>query len=151
MAGSQIIVGIIKPVVPNSATANMFFTPAAVDQGDKDESAVAEETDMNEKSTKQVGDSTIAPIPKTQLIGFARVLTDYTIKALIFDVIIDREYRGYGLGKQIMETILQHGQLQGVQQFELYCLPEMEAFYESKFGFSSNVGGITLMRKTTDA
>ncbi len=32
-----------------------------------------------------------------RVIGFARVLTDYTFKALIFDVIVDESDRGQGL------------------------------------------------------
>ena len=37
-----------------------------------------------------------------KLIGFARVITDYTFKAMIFDVIVRQDYQGTGTGRKIM-------------------------------------------------
>lgn len=81
------------------------------------------------------------------LIGFARVLTDGIFKAFVFDVIIDNDYRGQGLGELIVRTIKHHSKLRRVQHFELYCKPDMVPFYE-KYGFDTNVGDIHLMRFT---
>lgn len=36
-----------------------------------------------------------------KLIGFARVLTDFTLKAIIFDVIVNDIYRGTELEKPL--------------------------------------------------
>jgi len=83
------------------------------------------------------------------LIGFARVLTDYIFKALIFDVITQRELRNIGIGQKIMTAIMDHEKLEQVKHFELYCLQEMKAYYE-KFGFSTDTGGIILMRYTAE-
>jgi predicted GNAT family N-acyltransferase len=85
--------------------------------------------------------------PKTErLVGFARVLTDRTFKAFIFDVIVGPEHRGSGLGRLIVDRILEHPDLASVHHFELYCLPELVPFYE-RWGFSSDTGGITLLRR----
>ena len=54
-------------------------------------------------------------------------------------------HRGKGLGQKLMSIAKNHEQLKKVKHLELYCLPEMEAFY-ADFGFSSDVGGIKLMR-----
>ncbi len=83
------------------------------------------------------------------LIGFARVLTDFTFKAFIFDVIISAEHRASGLGSRLIGLIKGHHQLRSVKTFELYCRPELEPFYE-KHGFSSEVGSIRLMRQKND-
>ena len=80
-----------------------------------------------------------------RLCGFARVLTDYTFKAFIFDLIVARDQREKGMGKQLVNTIVEHPKLWRVQHFELYCLPEMQSFYCS-LNFSSEVGGVRLMR-----
>ena len=79
------------------------------------------------------------------LQGFARVLTDYIFKAIIFDLIVAKKQRGTGLGNYLVSLIKNHKGLQRVKHFELYCLPEMFDFYE-KHGFSSDVGKIKLMR-----
>jgi len=79
------------------------------------------------------------------LIGFTRIMSDFIYKAFIFDVMVDAQHRGEGLGQRLMDLVKNHEKLMKVKQFELYCLPEMEAFYSS-FGFSTEVGGIKLMR-----
>jgi GNAT superfamily N-acetyltransferase len=80
------------------------------------------------------------------LLGFTRVLTDFTFKAMIFDVIVDPRHRGAGLGDRLVSLVLNHEKLQGVGSFELYCLPELIPFYE-RHAFSDNVGNIRLMRR----
>lgn len=80
-----------------------------------------------------------------RLVAFARVLTDFAIKALIFDVIVDSEYRGQGIGKRLFDAVVTHPALQTVQHLELYCLPELVPFYEH-WGFSDSLGGLRLMR-----
>jgi len=81
------------------------------------------------------------------LIGFTRIITDFIYKALILDVMVNADYKGTGLGKKLMSNLMNHEKLKKVKHFELYCLPEMEAFY-SNFGFSTDVDGIKLMRST---
>lgn len=79
------------------------------------------------------------------LIGFTRIITDFIYKAIIFDVIVDTAHQGNGLGQKLMNLVKSHEKLKRIKHFELYCLPEMEAFYAS-FGFSTEIGGIKLMR-----
>lgn len=83
------------------------------------------------------------------LICFTRVISDFIYKAIIFDVIVSATSRGNGLGNKLMELVKNHKKLKKVKHFELYCLPEMESFY-SVFGFSTEVGGIKLMRCIND-
>lgn len=79
------------------------------------------------------------------LQGFARVLTDYIFKALIFDVIVSPKYRGKGLGDKLVNLVKNHQKLSNVKCFELYCLPELTDFYD-KHNFTTDVGNISLMR-----
>ena len=79
------------------------------------------------------------------LIGFVRVLTDFIFKALIFDLIVAQSERGRGLGNKLLTLVRNHERLRAVRTFELYCLPEMFTFYE-RHGFSTNAGGVKLMR-----
>src|SRR5262245_65886919 len=41
-------------------------------------------------------------------IGMARVISDYSIFAYLCDVFIHEEYRSNGLGKWLMQTIMEH-------------------------------------------
>ncbi|MBI3404179.1 MAG: GNAT family N-acetyltransferase [Acidobacteria bacterium] len=80
------------------------------------------------------------------LAGFSRVITDSVYKALILDVIVAETHRGSGLGKQLMDGILNHPKLKGVRHFELYCLPELIPFYR-QWGFTEELGALRFMRK----
>lgn len=83
------------------------------------------------------------------LLAFARVVTDYVFKAFIFDVIVSDKLRAQGIGKQIVESILEHPDLKKVKHIELYCLPELFSFY-SQFGFTHDLGSMQLMRRDRD-
>ena len=69
-----------------------------------------------------------------RIAGFARVLSDFTFKAMIFDVIVAEQHRGQGLGQALVERILNHEKLKRVKSFELYCPDRLVPFYE-KLGF----------------
>jgi len=82
----------------------------------------------------------------SRLAAFARVLTDYVYKAVIFDVIVDRPYRATGVGRLLLEAITSHPALLFVEHMELYCRPELVAFYR-KWGFAADLGELCFMRK----
>jgi N-acetylglutamate synthase-like GNAT family acetyltransferase len=66
-------------------------------------------------------------------VGFARVLTDYAIFAYIMDVFILEDYRKQGLGKKLMDHIMQHQHLQGLNRIML-ATKDAHSLYE-KQGF----------------
>jgi len=80
-----------------------------------------------------------------KLLGFARILTDHIFKAEIYDLIVDHAYRDQGIGKQLMEAILNHSDLLRVKQFNLQCKAEMIPYYE-KWGFTDRLGDLCYMR-----
>ena len=79
------------------------------------------------------------------LIAFSRVLSDFIFKAIIFDIIVAKEYRGKGLGDRLIDAILYHPKLKDVKSFELYCLDEMKPFY-TKYGFR-NIDGLSFLKR----
>ncbi|HXI44398.1 MAG TPA: GNAT family N-acetyltransferase [Bryobacteraceae bacterium] len=81
-----------------------------------------------------------------RLAAFARVLTDYVYKAAIFDVIVERSHRDTGVGRMLLEAITSHPALLFVENLELYCRPELVAFYR-KWGFTDGLDEICFMRK----
>jgi predicted GNAT family N-acyltransferase len=87
----------------------------------------------------------IAALEADELIGSARVLTDFVYKALIVDVVVAKAHRRAGVGHALMAAILADDRLARVEQFDLCCLPELKPFYAS-LGFSTDVDGVVLMR-----
>jgi GNAT superfamily N-acetyltransferase len=67
-------------------------------------------------------------------IGFARVISDYATYAYLGDVFVLEEYRGRGLGKWLMECIMQHPRLQGLRRWSLVTR-DAHALY-ARFGFT---------------
>lgn len=66
-------------------------------------------------------------------IGFARVVSDRATFAYIGDVYVIDEYRGRGLSKWLMETILAHPDLQGLRRWVL-ATRDAHGLYR-QFGF----------------
>jgi ribosomal protein S18 acetylase RimI-like enzyme len=73
-----------------------------------------------------------------RLVGFTRILTDFVYRATIWDVIINPQFQGQGLGRILIEAIVTHPKLQEVELMFLACTPEMMPFYE-KFGFTREI------------
>ncbi len=71
----------------------------------------------------------------TRQIGLARVVTDYTTFAWLCDVFVHEDYRGKGIGKWLMESILSHPDLQGLRRF-LLATSDAHGLY-SQYGFQA--------------
>ncbi len=56
---------------------------------------------------------------KDDQIGFSRVISDFSTFAYLADVFVAPEYRGQGLGKWLVECILNHPELQGLRRWML--------------------------------
>jgi GNAT superfamily N-acetyltransferase len=56
---------------------------------------------------------------KERQIGLARVISDFSTIAYLGDVYILEEYRGNGLSKWLMETIMSYPDLQGMRRWIL--------------------------------
>jgi GNAT superfamily N-acetyltransferase len=67
-------------------------------------------------------------------VGLARVVTDKAIFAYLCDVFILDEYRGNGLSKWLLQTILGHPELQGLKRWTLATL-DAHGLYK-QFGFA---------------
>jgi GNAT superfamily N-acetyltransferase len=68
-----------------------------------------------------------------EMIGFARVVSDYATFAWLCDVFVRREYRGQGLSKWLMEVVVGHPNLQGLRRFLLATRDAHELYRQ--FGF----------------
>jgi predicted GNAT family N-acyltransferase len=65
-----------------------------------------------------------------ELVAAARVLTDYTYYAMVFDVIVHADRRGEGLGRELVAAVVAHPPLAGVTP-TLLAREGLVEFYES--------------------
>ena len=66
-----------------------------------------------------------------KIVGVARALSDGLLQAAIYNVALDEEYQGYGIGREMINRLI--AQLKG-QNIILYTHPQTVLMYE-KFGF----------------
>jgi len=71
-----------------------------------------------------------------RLIGFARATSDGIYRAAIWDVIVDPDYQGMGLGRKLVQTVLSHPLVCKVERVYL-TTTHQQSFYE-RIGFERN-------------
>jgi spermidine synthase len=76
-----------------------------------------------------------------RIVGSARVLSDGCSDAYIQDVVVAPEYRGQGIGRQLIETLIKGLKEHGVDWIALVGEPGTEGFYrklkwQEKNGFT---------------
>ena len=79
---------------------------------------------------------TISAYDENKLVGFGRVVTDFVLHAMIFDMIILPEYQGQGVGTMILKSLVKKCQDQGIRDIQLFCAKGKRPFYE-KNGFET--------------
>ena len=67
------------------------------------------------------------------MVGMSRVVTDFCIVAYLCDVFIDEAARGHGLGKWLMQSMLDHPNLKHVRRW-LLATDDAHGLYQ-QFGF----------------
>lgn len=68
-------------------------------------------------------------------VGYARAVTDYSTMFWIADVIIDKEHRGKGLGKELIKIITEDERLKGL--LGVLSTEDAHSLYE-QYGFNMN-------------
>ena len=70
----------------------------------------------------------------SRLVGFGRATSDGVFRAVLWDVVVACEYQGRGLGRRIVEALLQEPALQGVER--VYLMTTNSAGFYEQVGFS---------------
>lgn len=78
-------------------------------------------------------------------VGFARVITDFSEFASLWDVFIDDEHRGKGVGKALMKYLLEHPRLKGI--FRWFLMTEDAHGLYQKYGFKTEAYNPYVMMK----
>lgn len=76
-----------------------------------------------------------------QLVGMGRVISDGVITAIICGVCVLPGYQSQGIGKEIMNRIIEHCEKNKVIP-QLMCVENLESYY-NEFGFEKFTIGMT--------
>lgn len=76
-----------------------------------------------------------------RLIGFARVTSDGSFNATIWDVVIHPDFQGNGLGTLLMNQIIQELRSCDISTITLFADPEVLKFYK-RIGFVIDPDGV---------
>jgi ribosomal protein S18 acetylase RimI-like enzyme len=77
---------------------------------------------------------TVSAYDDEKLVGFGRVVTDFVLHAMIFDMIILPGYQGQGIGTMVLEKLVKKCKEHGIRDIQLFCAKGKRGFYE-KNGF----------------
>lgn len=77
----------------------------------------------------------------TEIIGFARALSDGVFNATIYDVVVHKEYQNKGVARIALEELLQ--QLEYISCVQLIATTGNDTFYK-KFGFKKLKTGMAI-------
>ncbi|WP_330632653.1 GNAT family N-acetyltransferase [Halocatena halophila] len=76
-------------------------------------------------------DLAIGLVDDGECIAAARVISDFTFYATVFDIIVHADRRGAGLGEQLVAEILDRLEPTPLERITLYCRDGLEPFYEA--------------------
>ena len=76
-----------------------------------------------------------------KMIGFARVTSDGSFNATIWDVVIHPEFQGLGLGKALMNEVIKQLRMYDISTITLFADPEVVKFYKH-IGFIVDPDGV---------
>ena len=100
-----------------------------------------EEPDVHKRAF-EASHTTVFVYKDSQLIGFGRAISDGAYQAAVYDVAVVPEFQKMGIGKIIMEKILER--LSGCNVI-LYAAPGKEDFYR-RLGLRKMKTGMALFR-----
>ena len=76
-----------------------------------------------------------------RLIGLARATSDHAFNATIWDVLIDPDYQGQGLGKALVEQLVRALLMRDIRNITLFADSKVVTFY-NQLGFESDPEGV---------
>ncbi len=83
------------------------------------------------------------------LMGFARATSDGIYRATIWDVVVHPEYRGAGLGRQLVQTVLAHPHLKRVER--VYLMTTHHQNFYKRIGFETNASVTLVLHQTAES
>ena len=74
---------------------------------------------------------------KDCLIGFGRATSDKIYRAVLWDVVVKSEFKGVGIGKLIVENLINQKSIKNVER--IYLMTTKKSSFYSKLGFKKEI------------
>ena len=71
------------------------------------------------------------------LIGFGRATSDKIYRAVLWDIVVKSEFKGVGIGKLIVENLINQKSIKNVER--IYLMTTKKSSFYSKFGFKKEI------------
>ena len=84
---------------------------------------------------------------KNKLIGFGRATSDHVFRAVLWDIVIKSEYKGHGLGKMIVNSLLKRKSIKNVQKVYLMSTNNSGFYKQLGFKISDDQNLMYLLKK----
>ncbi len=68
-----------------------------------------------------------------ELIGFGRATTDKSFRAVLWDIVVDKKYKNIGIGKKILQAILNNPSISKVERIYLMTTSCSEFYIKQGF------------------
>ncbi len=82
---------------------------------------------------------------ESRLVGFGRATSDGVFRAALWDVVVAGEHQGQGLGRRLVEALLQAPALAGVER--VYLMTTNSAGFYEQLGFTGVESQRLMLRK----
>jgi ribosomal protein S18 acetylase RimI-like enzyme len=80
----------------------------------------------------------------SRLVGFGRATSDGVFRAVLWDVVVAGDHQGRGLGRRIVEALLEEPALQGVER--IYLMTTNSTGFYQQLGFKKVEGQDLMLR-----
>ena len=80
-------------------------------------------------------------------MGFGRATSDGIFRAVLWDVVVDGAYQGRGLGRQIVEGLLERPCLRRVER--VYLMTTNSSGFYQQLGFDQIESQLLMMKQTS--
>ena len=74
---------------------------------------------------------------KDCLIGFGRATSDKIYRAVLWDIVVKSEFKGVGIGKLIVENLINQPSIKNVER--IYLMTTKESSFYSRLGFKKEI------------
>ena len=71
------------------------------------------------------------------LIGFGRATSDKIYRAVLWDIVVKSEFKGIGIGKLIVENLINKKSISNVER--IYLMTTNKSHFYQKFGFQPEI------------